>query len=82
MHGKERVSGFGNAFLKKDKSEEKPTFKYSSKLLWILLVMTCIGLRFIVSGSWHLLVIIVVFERASLVLLPINFFLYSTRNDK
>ncbi|KOX72605.1 FH1/FH2 domain-containing protein 3, partial [Melipona quadrifasciata] len=30
VHGKERVSGFGNAFLKKDK-EEKPTFKYSSK---------------------------------------------------
>ncbi|KAK1128225.1 hypothetical protein K0M31_002696 [Melipona bicolor] len=29
VHGKERVSGFGNAFLKKDK-EEKPTFKYSS----------------------------------------------------
>ncbi|CAL7944711.1 unnamed protein product [Xylocopa violacea] len=27
---KERASGFGNAFLKKDKHEEKPTFKYSS----------------------------------------------------
>ncbi|XP_050492764.1 serine/arginine repetitive matrix protein 2-like isoform X3 [Bombus huntii] len=30
VHGKERVSGFGNAFLKKDKFEEKPTFKYSA----------------------------------------------------
>ncbi|XP_076231580.1 uncharacterized protein LOC143177516 [Calliopsis andreniformis] len=30
ISGKERVSGFGNAFLKKDKTEEKPTFKYSS----------------------------------------------------
>ncbi|CAK9805183.1 hypothetical protein ANTPLA_LOCUS4359 [Anthophora plagiata] len=28
--GKDRVSGFGNAFLKKDKPEEKHTFKYSS----------------------------------------------------
>ncbi|XP_076388256.1 uncharacterized protein LOC100879222 isoform X1 [Megachile rotundata] len=27
---KDRVSGFGNAFLKKDKSEEKPSFKYST----------------------------------------------------
>lgn len=33
MPGKERISGFGNAFLKKDKSDEKPTFKYSSKLI-------------------------------------------------
>ncbi|XP_026675581.1 serine/arginine repetitive matrix protein 2-like [Ceratina calcarata] len=27
---KDRVSGYGNAFLRKDKPEEKPTFKYSS----------------------------------------------------
>ncbi|XP_034196243.2 uncharacterized protein LOC117611903 [Osmia lignaria lignaria] len=27
---KDRVSGFGNAFLKKDKNEEKPSFKYST----------------------------------------------------
>ncbi|XP_043255828.1 LOW QUALITY PROTEIN: dentin sialophosphoprotein-like [Colletes gigas] len=27
---KERISGFGNAFLKKDKTEEKPSFKYSA----------------------------------------------------
>nr|XP_031838974.1 uncharacterized protein LOC116429783 [Nomia melanderi] len=26
---KERVSGFGNAFLKKEKTDDKPTFKYS-----------------------------------------------------
>ncbi|KOC69672.1 hypothetical protein WH47_07859 [Habropoda laboriosa] len=28
--GKDRVSGYGNAFLKRDKPEEKHTFKYSS----------------------------------------------------
>lgn len=44
--------------------------------------MSCIGLRFIVSGSWNLSVIIMVFERAILVLLLIYFFIYSTINDK
>ncbi|XP_076181861.1 uncharacterized protein LOC143154011 [Ptiloglossa arizonensis] len=27
---KERISGFGNAFLKKDKADEKPSFKYTA----------------------------------------------------
>lgn len=29
---KERISGFGNAFLKKDKADEKPSFKYTGEL--------------------------------------------------
>lgn len=44
LPAKERVSGFGNAFLKKDKHEEKSSFKYPGKLFCILRFGYRIGL--------------------------------------